>query len=384
MLRSDGILRVDMRKERFPALDRPPVKKAACVVLLLEELKFGGTQRQALELALNLDPSRFKAQIWTMAAGGYMAPLVEKGGIPIIHLSKRTWVGPDSLLSLWHRLRSARIDILVLMTVVPNIWGRLLGRLARVPIIVGTCRGVSSAFRQHEKLLRPLVDHHICNAIALKKQLSNRYRIPESLITVIPNGVDTDFFQPPATERATDRKIILCVARLVPEKDHHTLLTAFGLLVQRHSDAELWIVGDGKRRKSLSEYAGKASFGESIRLMPGQLDIRPLLWQSSVLVLSSLEEGIPNVVLEAMASGLPVVATRVGGLPEVVEHDRTGFLVPIGDTDALADALGLLLSEEKIRTAFGREGRRRVEARYSTSGMVQKYEQIFEQLLNTR
>jgi len=384
MLRADGILKVNVGKECFPAFDRPPNNEPARIVLLLEELNFGGTQRQALELALNLSPARFKAEIWTMAAGDDMAPLAERGEIPVVHLSKRTWVGPDSLLNLWRRLRSARIDILVLMTVVPNIWGRLLGRLARVPIIVGTCRGDSSAFRQHEKLLWPLVDHHICNAIALKRQLSNRYQIPESLITVIPNGVNTEFFEPPATAREADRKIILCIARLVPEKDHHTLITAFGLLAQRHPDAELWIVGDGNRRKSISEYAEKAAFGGRIRLMQGQLDIRPLLWQGSVLVLSSLEEGLPNVVLEAMASGLPVIATEVGGLPEVVEHGRTGLLVPSHNADALADALSLLLSDEKVRAAYGREGTKRARHCYSKSCMVREYEQIFERLLHSR
>jgi len=383
MLRADGILKVNGGKDCFPGFDRPPNKEPARIVLLLEELNFGGTQRQALELALNLSPARFKTEIWTMAAGNDMVSLAEKGRIPVVDLSKRTWVGPDSLLNLWRRLRSARIDILVLMTVVPNIWGRLLGRLARVPIIVGTCRGDSSAFRQHEKLLWPLVDHHICNAIALRRQLSNRYQIPESSITVIPNGVNTEFFEPPATVPEADRKIILCIARLVPEKDHHTLITAFGLLAQRHPGAELWIVGDGNRRKSISEYAGQAAFRGRIRVMPGQLDIRPLLWQGSVLALSSLEEGLPNIVLEAMASGLPVIATEVGGLPEVVEHGRTGLLVPSRSADALADALSLLLNDEKIRAAFGREGTKRARHCYSKSCMVREYEQIFERLLNT-
>ena len=127
MLRTDGILKV--ARDCFPAFDGPPGKKSARIVLLLEELNFGGTQRQALELALNLNPARFKAEIWTMAAGDDMEPLAEKGRIPVVHLSKKTWVGPECLFNLWRRLRSAPIDILVLMTVVPNIWGRLLGRL---------------------------------------------------------------------------------------------------------------------------------------------------------------------------------------------------------------------------------------------------------------
>ena len=381
MLRPDGVLSVNLGSG-YPESRGQDGNKPARVVLLLEELNFGGTQRQALELALNLNPAHFNAEIWLMAAGEDMGPLAAEGDVPVVHLARRSWVGPDSLLNLWRRLRSNRIDILVLMTVIPNIWGRLLGRLAGVPIIIGTCRGDGSAFRQHEKLLRGLADHHICNAASLKTQLSNVYKIPDLLITVIPNGVNTEFFSPPETAPPADRKVIICVARLVPEKDHDTLVAAFGLLAPHHPEAELWIVGDGPRHKAIAELAARTTPAGRVRLLRGQLDLRPLLSQSSLLVLSSIEEGLPNVVLEAMAGGLPVVATDVGGLREVVEHERTGLLVSSRDEAALADAMSCLLRDETTREAFGREGRRRAEGYYSVACMVRRHEEIFQRLLN--
>ncbi len=112
MLRADGILKV--ARDCSQAFGLPPGKESARIVVLLEELNFGGTQRQALELALNLSPARFKAEIWTMTAGDDMAPLAGKGGIPVVHLSKRTRVGPECLLNLWRRLRSATLTSLCL------------------------------------------------------------------------------------------------------------------------------------------------------------------------------------------------------------------------------------------------------------------------------
>jgi hypothetical protein len=143
-------------KRGFTPGRNPEGKVPARIVLLLEELNFGGTQRQALELAINLNPALFHVEIWLMAGGADMEPIAARGNVPVVHLSGRSWVGPESLLNLWRRLRSDSIDMLVPMTVIPNIWGRLLGRLAGVSIIVGTCRGDTAAFQQHEKLLRGL------------------------------------------------------------------------------------------------------------------------------------------------------------------------------------------------------------------------------------
>jgi len=380
MLRPHGILIVRDSRGRTNGID-PPGKTPHRIVFLLEELNFGGTQRQTLELALNLDPERFRPEIWLMAGGDDMARLARKGNVPVIHLSRGSCVGPGSLLKLWRRLKANPPDLLVLMTVIPNIWGRLIGRLARVPLIIGTCRGTASPARQHEKLLWPLPHHHLCNAFVIKEKLSRRYGIPDDLITVIENGVDIEFFKPPGPNCRRDREIILSIGRLVPEKDHRTLFRAFARLAPSHPDAELWIAGNGPMRDEIGQLAVQTRVGDRTRFIPARLDIRQLFRQSSIFVLSSTNEGLPNVVLEAMASGLPIVATRAGGLPEVVEHGRTGLLVPVRDPEALADALDRLLRDEATRTAFGEAGRKRVEDLYSVSSMTARHEELFQRLL---
>ena len=168
----------------------------ARLVFLLQDLKFGGTQRQTLELARRLNPGRFQAEVWVMTAGDDLVPLAQEWRIPLVRLSRQAAVGPQALINLWRRLHRQPPDLLMLLTVVPNIWGRILGRLARVPVIVGNCRGGGAPWRQHERWLWPWMDHLLCNTAELKTELTQRYGIPPARITVILNGVDTDFYCP--------------------------------------------------------------------------------------------------------------------------------------------------------------------------------------------
>jgi glycosyltransferase involved in cell wall biosynthesis len=364
-----------------PALDlRTTPARPARVVFLLQDLKFGGTQRQALDLARLLDPSRFRVEIWLLAGGDDLVPLAQRYNLPLVRLTRDERVGPASILKLWQRLRRQPIDLLMLLTVVPNIWGRILGRSAGVPAIVGNCRGGGAPTRQHERWLWPLADHLLTNAGALKSQLVSQYKIPARRISVIVNGVDTDFFTPPAKPPDGPPRV-LCIARLVPDKDHDTLIRAFHLASSIPPQAELWLVGDGPRKPAVSQLAQDLGVAGRVKFFPGRMDLRPLLGQASLLVLSSVYEALPNVVLEAMAAGLPVVATRVGGLPQVISQGETGFLVPPGDPAALAAALVNVLARQDRGAALGQAGRQRVEQEFSFAAMVRRHEQVFQALL---
>jgi L-malate glycosyltransferase len=356
-------------------------KKAIRIVFLLQDLYFGGTQRHTLELVRRLNPSRFQAEIWLLMAGDDFLPLAHSWGLPLTWLGRRRFMGPDSLIRLWWRLKTQPVDLLVLLTGVPNIWGRLLGRLTQVPLIVGTWRGTGCPDNNYEKWLWPYAHHFLCNAAALKSMMIERFGVPEDRMTVIHNGVNLEYFRPAAFPRPPDRQVVLCIARLVPEKNHETLITAFARVAGRHPEAELWLVGDGPRQKAIRRLAHGLLSPRQVRLIPGQSDLLPLLRQSSLLALSSVQEGLPNVVLEAMAAGLPVVATEVGGLSEVVKHGETGWLVPPRDVAALADSISQLLGDAAKCAAFGRAGRKLVERRFAVADMVRRHEEVFLQLL---
>ncbi len=352
----------------------------ARVVLLLQDLKFGGTQRQSLELARRLDPGRFAPEIWLLAEGDDLALLAREWGFEPVWLSRGEGPGPAGLFRLWRRLRKSPVDLLLLLTVVPNIWGRLLGRLAGVPVIVGCCRGGGAPRRQRERWLWPLAHHIICNAQAVKAELSNHQGVPAERLTVIANGVDSDFFCP-AAGPDPQAPVVLSVARLVPDKDHDTLLRAFALAAKDHPRSELWLVGEGPRRAEIQELAARLLPPGRVRFLAGQTDLRSLFHQASLLALSSVHEALPNVVLEAMASGLPVAATRVGGLPEAVVPGQTGWLVPPRDVRALAAAIGQVLGDPAAGRAFGRAGRDRVTREFSLGAMVASHQQVFQNLL---
>lgn len=359
------------RKEQA-ARRRPPLR----TVFLLQDLCFGGTQRHALELAARLDPARFAVEVWTMMAGEDFLPHAEGLGLAVRRLCPGPQVGPGSLAALWRALRAHRPDLLVPLTVVPNIWGRVMGRLAGGATVVGNCRGAADPGLQHEWLLWPLAGHILCNAQAVADRLTRTFRVPAGRISVIRNGVNTEAFVPGPPAPDAD-PVILCVARMAPVKDHATLLAAFELVVREHPRAMLHLVGDGPARDAVAARAAQSPAAGRIRLFPGEADVRGHYARATLAVLSSRHEGLPNVVLEAMACGLPVVATDVGGLSEVVRDGTTGRLVPAGDPPALARALAGVLADPGGRRDMGREARRLAEEEFSLQTMVRRHEEAF-------
>ncbi len=352
----------------------------ARVVFLLEELNFGGTQRQTLELARRLDREKFRSDIWLLRSGTGLAPLAQDWQVPVVRLADRPIVGPLSLFNLWRRLHQEYIHLLLLLTAIPNIWGRFLGKMAGLPCIIGNIRS-KTANRQHERWLWPLAHHLICNNEHLQNLLVSNYKVPPPRLTMIPNAVDTDFFRPSPDHEPPGNPKIISIGRLVPDKDQETLIQAFRLVLQDHPTAELWLVGDGPRQSSLEQLMQQTLPPGRAFLLPGQVDIRPLLHQASIFALSSVTEALPNVLLEAMAAGLPVVATHVGGVPELVRPGHTGWLVPPQEPALLAGALSNLLADADRRRAFGKAGRERVETDFSFNRMVSRYEALFNDLL---
>jgi glycosyltransferase involved in cell wall biosynthesis len=211
--------------------------------------------------------------------------------------------------------------------------------------------------------------------------LVRRYGLPQDRLTVIVNGVDTDFLTPTPPEEDGGPPVVLSVARLVPDKDLATLIKAFHLTRARHPEAELWLVGDGPRRPALEQLAREGDGVPRVKFFPSSPDLRPFWRRAGLLALSSVYEGLPNVVLEAMAAGLPVVATRVGGIPEAVVSGETGWLVPPRDVPGLAGALEKLLADPEARRSLGRAGRRRAEELFSFPAMVGRHEEAFARLL---
>ncbi|GAB6036272.1 glycosyltransferase [Fundidesulfovibrio butyratiphilus] len=351
-------------------------------ILLLQDLHCGGTQRHALELAARLDPERFDVSVWTLMGGEGFLPRARELGVRVRQLARGNAVTPAGLWGLWNALRRERPEIVMALTVVPNIWGRVLGRLAGVPLVVANCRGADDLWRQHEGWLKNLAVHHICNAQALAQALTQRYGLPEERVSVIPTGVDVVHYAPPqrasdpAGAPSADAPVVLCLARLAPVKDHATLIAAFEIAWRACPAARLRVVGDGPLAADLAERMAASPAAEHMEVAPGVLDTRAEYAKSDVVALSSVSEGMPNTLLEAQAMGIAVAATDVGGVAEAVPHGVSGLLSPAGDPAALGANLARLLADADLRRRMGAAGRARVVARHSLEEVAGRHAKL--------
>jgi len=221
----------------------------------------------------------------------------------------------------------------------------------------------------------------VANADAVAARL-RREGVARSRITVVPNGLDLSAFSPRVLPSALRR--VAMVANLRPGKGHDTLVEASTILLRRFPDAHFDLVGDGSERARLEEMMASRGVGGAFTFAGHVENVAQRLHQADVFTLPSESEAFPNAVLEAMASGLPVVASDVGGIRELVQHGRSGLLVPPRNPLALADAIGRLMAAPLDARAFAANGRELVEARYSFDRMVASIEHLYEQELARR
>lgn len=348
------------------------------ILFLLEDLCYGGTQRQMLELAARLDRSRFAPLMLTLTGPTDLDGLARQAGIDVHNLGRDRRLAPFFFARLGGALRRLRPDVLVPCTALPNIWGRLWGRALGLPVL-GTVRGGGGPKRQHERFLWRLARHIVCNSEALRDVLSG-LGVPPGRLSYVPNGVDTDVFRAPDAPVSVRPPRLLCVARLAGDKDHPTLLRAFARVLERHPEALLRLVGDGPEEQRLRQWAAAHPAGKRVEFVPGRPDVREEYAQARLFVLSSIREGQPNVLLEAMSCGLPLCATAVGGIPRLITDGENGFLCEPGDDAALARHICRLLEDPPLGDRLGQAGRERVLRDFSFARMVAAHEALFERL----
>ncbi len=256
--------------------------------------------------------------------------------------------------------------------------------------------GTRRRFRLMRRLYRPFVTHYVALSAHLQSYLERGVGVAPARVTRLTNGVDTQRFHPAADGlreplpgspfNASGVRVIGTVGRLQAVKDQVNLVRAFALL-RRETPAEaqrlrLIIVGDGPLRPAVEAEIARAGIGDQVWLAGERSDVPAMLRGMDLFVLPSRAEGISNTVLEAMASGLPVVATAVGGNPELVVPGSTGALVPPGDSRALAGAIAPYVVDEALARAHGMAGRHIVENQYSIDGMVARYASLYDSLLS--
>lgn len=380
--RDNSVFGVDSDPDRLAGMRTPAnLRRPIRLAVLLQDLEFGGTQRYATHLLRHIDRELFEPELWSLRGGADMAPHLDGTGIPITWLSQTSWVGPHSLFNLVRMIRTRRPDILYTLTVVPNIWGRLFGHLAGVPSIVSGYRSLLP--NQKERFLWRFSSRIICNAHVLKDIMIERIKVEPDRIAVVPNGVDTDFFRP--EPRAGDpAPTAIYMGRLVDEKDPVNVLNGFKVAAGIVPEARFILMGNGNLRSRLERSIAADSLRDRIRVIPAESDIRSRLQQADIFAIGSKREASPNVVIEAMASGKPVVATAVGGIPELVQDGETGFLVEHGDSAGFGNALAKLLADPDLRRTMSEKARQRVMEDHSLETMVRRTEKVLLETVQDR
>ncbi|MCL6554424.1 MAG: glycosyltransferase [Firmicutes bacterium] len=386
------------------AADTPRAPK---VLQLVTQSEWGGAQTHVLALARGLRGT-YDVTIGCGAGG----PLVARGresGIRVVEIP--SLVQPPRLLAdlatLWRLVRWIRTEAFQIVhchSTKAGLLGRIAARLAGAPIVAFTAHGWPSlaalpplirlAYRVAESGVARLSHVIICVSEHDKRQaLKMGTGTPDRLV-VVRNGVNPALWaqsmsagpsgQPRGAIPGSARDGVctaVCVARLTVQKDPLTLLKAWTMLQGAH---RLVLIGDGPLRAELEAFCGRAGLTDRVTFLGARDDVPAVLGAADLFVLASRWEGLPFAVLEAMCSGLPVVATRVGGIPEAVVDGETGLLVPPGDARALAEAIERLAADPRLRGQMGAAGRRRAEACFTEARMLAENADVYARLLAAR
>ncbi len=348
--------------------------------IVLGQLDLGGAEGQALNLAAGLRRRGHDARAFSFL-GGRRHPQAAALQVPCrVPSSPR-----GGLLALLDWLRHFRPDVVYTFTFGGNLWGRLMARVVGVPVIVAGYR--QRRYYWFDGLTLGWARAVVCNCQAVADMAGERYGFIADRLRVIPNGVDLDNVPTPTDDGSADsgidqqRPSIVLSARLHPNKDHETALRALNLVRRERPDVQLILLGEGPRLSELERLLARRGLESHVRLLGGRLAVAPALSAARLGWLSSRVEGSPNSVLEYMASGLPVVATRVGGVAELVRHGEDGFLCERGDFRSMARHTLAILSDPALREALGRSGRLRAAESFGMDRMVERTERLLLHLV---
>jgi len=352
------------------------------VVLSLDP---GGTERLVVEIARRLPPP-FESVVCCLDAPGAWAEDLRRRSIPVVALERRAGFRPSLSARLAALVRSRRIDVMHCHQYSPYVYGCLAKLLAPRVRLVFTEHGRLSDAPPSPKRRRvnPLLARVPGARFAVCEDLKTflvAEGFPADRLGVIYNGIDPGPL-PSAEARADARRrlgaesdafLVGTVARLDPVKDLGVLLEALAALRARGPAAHLAVLGDGPERTALEARARELGVAAAVRFLGARSDVRDLLPGLDLYVNCSRSEGVSLTIVEAMAAALPVVATAVGGTPEVVADGASGLLVPPRDPGALTAAMEALAADPALRAGLGREGRAVAERRFSFERMLEQY-----------
>jgi len=367
------------------------------IIHIITLSEWGGAQQVCYDIVTNLKRAGYPVEV-ACASGGELVDRLRGKGVPVhtVDALKRDFSPLNDLIALfalYRLIRRGRYIIVHCHSTKAGLLGRLAARLAQRPIILFTAHGWAFSegraywkrwlLAQAERLVAKVTTKIICVS-KHDRELALQFKVarPDQLV-VVHNGIVPHRFLQADGARVRrqlgleETPVLTFVGRLATPKDPLTLLRA----IQSLSRGKLILVGDGPLQSRAERFIRQNGLASRVILTGARMDIPDILAASDVFVLSSRWEGLPLVIIEAMMVGLPVVASRVGGVPELVEDGITGFLVPPGDPEALAEALQRLFKDKELRRRMGEAGREKALRSFTLGRMLRETQAVYEEML---
>ncbi|MBI2000388.1 MAG: glycosyltransferase family 4 protein [candidate division NC10 bacterium] len=378
------------------------------IARVITRLNVGGPAQQAILLTAGLDRARFLTTLITGVVGsdeGDLTPAARARGVePVVIPELGRAIRPlydllalGKLVRLFRRLRP---DVVHTHTAKAGTLGRLAARLTEVPTTVHTFHGhvlegyfspaASQVFLRIERMLARRTDRIIALSPRLRQAILAMGIGRTEQVEVVPLGLDLDRFRRPPQNRDDLRTalrippgtpLLGVVGRLVPIKDHPTLFQALAHLEAGSPATHVIVIGDGERRAELQRLAQSPNLTPRIHFLGWRNDLETILSELDVVICCSRNEGTPVALIEAMAAGVPVLSTDVGGVSDLIVHGETGWLVPAGDPPALARAIEVLLADPALRHRLAVAARPVALGRHDVKGLIRRMEALYQGLL---
>ena len=353
------------------------------VAQLIGSLQVGGAERQVMQLAANLDRKRFESHLitFTESMQGFRDGLPSEVHYYCLNYRRRTAV--LGWWKLYNYLRCNRIDILHCHMYHAALPGSILGRFAGVPVIITTEHGKNSWKKwwhhlMERRVVTPLVMHRVAVSEDIRLLRMEQEAVPASKISVIGNAVDTNV---PLARKTLPPRVLGALGRLVDAKDYPVLLHATRCLLDEGRDLRLDIAGEGECRSELEKLINDLMLTGRVRLR-GVQPAAEFLQSIDMFVMSSKREGIPVALLEAMARGMSIVATRVGGIPEVLRDGMDGLLCGSGQPEQLAETISRMIDDQSLRVSTAASARQRAISLFGIESYMGRWEKLYMMLCN--
>ena len=354
---------------------------------MARELGLGGTERQLAEIALALDRRQFEPHVGCFTGGGFRARELREAGVPILELGVRSLVSGSAIAGarrMGAYLARHEIALVHAFDVPMDLFAVPVARWHRTPVVLSSQRAhrdLTPGFTRHLlRLTDRMVDRIVVNSRAVGRELAEQDAAPASMVRLAYNGLDTTVFRPEG-ERAVlpwgeGSTVIGTVCALRPEKGLGTLMKAFRKLQAASPGVKLVIVGSGPMRAELA-----AGADADCHFEPAVGNVAPWLRAMDIFVLPSLSEALSNALMEAMGCGCCPVASDTGGNPELIEDGKTGLLFPVGDAEALAQRLAVLVGDPVYRRGLAEQAQRRMRQHFTREISARTMAAIYLELL---